>query len=210
MKTGVTPRATLLILILFRSDVTPPRVTFCPGLVLIKTDNEYELVNWDEPTFTDNVGIVSLIASKKPGHKMQRDTSLNVRYTATDAAENSAICDILVVVECKLVSLPASLPLSLSLSLSLSTCSLTPILGLSFSFPASSCPVITNLTNGNATLSDLQLHLKCHPGYYFNPKPPGAKNFTSVTYHCFDGKWKATSSDGSLVPMTSTPDCVGE
>ena len=167
MKTGVTPRATLLILILFRSDVTPPRVTFCPGLVLIKTDNEFELVNWDEPTFTDNVGIVSLIASKKPGHKMQRDTSLNVRYTATDAAENSAICDILVVVECKLVSLSASL----SLSLFLSTCSLTPILGLIlFSSKHLSCDHKPNEWQRDTKWSSASLKLSS--GILLQPQTP--------------------------------------
>ena len=58
-------------------------------------------VDWDEPVFTDNVGVTTLLASKRPGHQVQRDSILGVRYTATDAAGNSAECEFLVTVKCK-------------------------------------------------------------------------------------------------------------
>ncbi|KAK3707600.1 hypothetical protein QZH41_017862 [Actinostola sp. cb2023] len=75
-------------------DKTPPMTSNCPQQpIVIKSDNALVTVSWTEPTFTDNVGVVMTMASKRPGHQMERDTSLNVRYTAVDAAGNTAHCN---------------------------------------------------------------------------------------------------------------------
>lgn len=76
------------------TDKTPPQASNCPTQpIIIKSNSAIVTVSWKEPTFTDNVGVVMTMSSKSPGDKMERDTSLNVRYTAIDAAGNTAHCD---------------------------------------------------------------------------------------------------------------------
>ncbi|KXJ15373.1 Sushi, von Willebrand factor type A, EGF and pentraxin domain-containing protein 1 [Exaiptasia diaphana] len=75
-------------------DKTPPTAVNCPSKeIVVKGSNHLITVSWTEPTFTDNVAVVMTMSSKRPGHQMERDTSLNVRYTAVDAAGNTAHCD---------------------------------------------------------------------------------------------------------------------
>lgn len=38
-------------------DKTPPRVDHCPGDMWVITHNGSAVVDWDEPLFTDNIGI---------------------------------------------------------------------------------------------------------------------------------------------------------
>ncbi|EDO36310.1 predicted protein, partial [Nematostella vectensis] len=80
-------------------DVTPPSTTNCPASFTHKTAVALATVTWTEPTFTDNVGVVSVMASKRPGHQMYRDTSLKVQYIAADTSGNTETCTFTITVE---------------------------------------------------------------------------------------------------------------
>ena len=56
-------------------------------------------MNWSEPVFTDNVGVLNIVSNKKPGEEVERFTSLKVRYVATDAATNKGYCQFTITVE---------------------------------------------------------------------------------------------------------------
>ena len=47
---------------------------------------------WTPPTFTDNVGVASVLSNRQPGFEMKTYTSITIRYTASDAAGNVAYC----------------------------------------------------------------------------------------------------------------------
>ncbi|XP_048580608.1 uncharacterized protein LOC5507741 isoform X2 [Nematostella vectensis] len=81
------------------NDVTPPSTTNCPASFTHKTAVALATVTWTEPTFTDNVGVVSVMASKRPGHQMYRDTSLKVQYIAADTSGNTETCTFTITVE---------------------------------------------------------------------------------------------------------------
>lgn len=42
-------------------DKTPPRVNHCPGDMWVITRNGSEVVTWDEPVFSDNIGVTQVI-----------------------------------------------------------------------------------------------------------------------------------------------------
>ena len=50
-------------------------------------------ITWDEPTFTDNVGVANVVASVKSGAELRSPSTTKVHYTAFDAQGNSAVCD---------------------------------------------------------------------------------------------------------------------
>jgi len=72
--------------------VTPPSVQDCPVSFSDKTDSLQKQVTWSPPTFTDNVGVASVLSNRQPGFEMQTYTSITIRYTASDAAGNVAYC----------------------------------------------------------------------------------------------------------------------
>lgn len=74
------------------SDVTAPSVQGCPVSFSDKTDSLQKQVTWTPPTFTDNVGVASVLSNREPGFEMQTYTSITIRYTASDAAGNVAYC----------------------------------------------------------------------------------------------------------------------
>ena len=49
-------------------------------------------ITWDEPTFTDNVGVSNVVASVKSGAELSSPSTTKVHYTAFDAQGNSATC----------------------------------------------------------------------------------------------------------------------
>lgn len=74
------------------SDVTPPSSQNCPASFSDKTNYLQKQVTWTPPTFSDNVGVTSIISNRQPGFTMDTYTSIQIRYTASDAAGNIAYC----------------------------------------------------------------------------------------------------------------------
>ena len=72
--------------------MTPPSVQGCPASFTDRTESLQKKVTWAEPTFTDNVGVVSVLSNRQPGFQMNTSTSIRIRYAATDAAGNEAYC----------------------------------------------------------------------------------------------------------------------
>lgn len=75
-------------------DKEPPKVEHCPGDLWVIARNGSAIVNWDEPRFTDNIGVVSII--EQNGHRSGQTLlwgSYDIVYIASDAAGNSAICN---------------------------------------------------------------------------------------------------------------------
>lgn len=79
-------------LMLFLPDVTPPAVQNCPASFVNRSNSLQQAITWTPPTFTDNVGVVSIQSNRDPGFIMDTYTSLTVRYTALDAAGNVVYC----------------------------------------------------------------------------------------------------------------------
>ncbi|KAH1029275.1 hypothetical protein HUJ05_002540 [Dendroctonus ponderosae] len=74
-------------------DKISPKVDYCPGDLWIITKNGSALVVWDEPHFTDNVGVVSV--QEKSGHRPGQTLLWGVyqiAYVASDEAGNAATC----------------------------------------------------------------------------------------------------------------------
>ena len=49
-------------------------------------------MTWMPPTFTDNVGVVSVLSNHQPGFTMDAYKTIKVQYEALDAAGNAAYC----------------------------------------------------------------------------------------------------------------------
>ncbi|KAK7079934.1 Calcium ion binding, partial [Halocaridina rubra] len=74
-------------------DKTPPRVDHCPGDIWVITRNGSDVVDWDEPQFSDNIGINQIVdkSGYSPGQAFTWGT-YHVASVAYDAAGNSATC----------------------------------------------------------------------------------------------------------------------
>ena len=86
-------------------DKIAPKVEYCPGDLWIITRNGSALVSWDEPHFSDNVGVVKIL--EKSGHRPGQTLlwgMYQIAYVALDEAGNSATCSFKVSVLCKLFS----------------------------------------------------------------------------------------------------------
>lgn len=74
------------------NDVTPPSTQNCPASFSDQSNSLQKQVTWTPPTFTDNVGVASVLSNRQPGFLMDTYTSIAIQYTATDAAGNIAYC----------------------------------------------------------------------------------------------------------------------
>ena len=75
-------------------DVVAPVFTYCPSDITIDdaTTNEIR-VTWQEPTATDNAGVVPVVHSNgRAGQCFDVPGSYEVLYTATDDSGNTATC----------------------------------------------------------------------------------------------------------------------
>ncbi|XP_043197541.1 uncharacterized protein LOC122368017 [Amphibalanus amphitrite] len=74
-------------------DKTPPRVDFCPGDLWIQASNGSTIVRWDEPRFSDDDKLMSVVEinDHAPGQLFSWG-SHDIVYIAKDDAENSALC----------------------------------------------------------------------------------------------------------------------
>lgn len=74
-------------------DKEPPTVEHCPGDLWVIARNGSATVSWDEPHFSDNVGVTSII--ERNGHRSGQTLlwgTYDITYIASDAAGNSATC----------------------------------------------------------------------------------------------------------------------
>lgn len=74
-------------------DKEAPQVEHCPGDLWVIARNGSAVVSWDEPHFSDNVGITKIIEKNghRPGQTLLWGT-YDITYIAYDAAGNSATC----------------------------------------------------------------------------------------------------------------------
>ncbi|XP_075545715.1 sushi, von Willebrand factor type A, EGF and pentraxin domain-containing protein 1-like [Dermacentor variabilis] len=79
-------------------DVEAPKVTSCPDDIIRFSGTIGTSVTWEEPTFKDNGGTVTVTTDRPPGIFSWGAPS-TVNYTATDAAGNSAYCTFKVIVK---------------------------------------------------------------------------------------------------------------
>lgn len=85
-------------------DKIPPKVEHCPGDLWVITRNGSALVSWDEPHFSDNVGVAKI--QEKSGHRPGQTLLwgiYQIAYVATDEAGNAATCNFKVSVLCKYI-----------------------------------------------------------------------------------------------------------
>lgn len=74
-------------------DKEPPKVEHCPGDLWVIARNGSAIVTWDEPHFSDNVGVTKII--ERNGHRSGQTLlwgTYDITYIASDAAGNSATC----------------------------------------------------------------------------------------------------------------------
>lgn len=83
----------------FLLDVTPPSVQNCPQSITDTTNVLQKTMTWTAPTFTDNVGVISVLSNRNPGFTMDAYTSLTIQYEALDAAGNVVYCTFNVTLE---------------------------------------------------------------------------------------------------------------
>ncbi|XP_077268738.1 sushi, von Willebrand factor type A, EGF and pentraxin domain-containing protein uif isoform X1 [Temnothorax americanus] len=76
------------------ADKIPPRVEHCPGDLWVIAKNGSSIVTWDEPHFSDNVGVTRV--QEKNGHRSGQTLlwdTYDLSYVAYDHAGNSATCN---------------------------------------------------------------------------------------------------------------------
>lgn len=84
------------------ADKIPPKMEHCPGDLWVIAKNGSSIVTWDEPRFSDNVGVVKI--QEKNGHRSGQTLlwgTYDISYVAYDQAGNSASCNFKVYVLCK-------------------------------------------------------------------------------------------------------------
>ena len=88
--------------IIFPTDNEKPVFDLCPGDQDVTTDIGYPtaVVNWTQPTATDNSGIQTLTSTHNSGENFTIGNN-TVTYTATDDAGNTETCTFFVIVSGK-------------------------------------------------------------------------------------------------------------
>ncbi|XP_068704515.1 uncharacterized protein [Montipora foliosa] len=70
-----------------------------------------------------------------------------------------------------------------------------------------SCPTIADPHNGTAARFGILLQLRCNPGYFFNPQPPGYTGlFVVPSYLCENNKWLSQNSARAV--LSGSLDCM--
>lgn len=89
---GNTAQCTFTVAV---EDDNAPEVTFCPpNMTENAIPNECAAtINWQEPTFTDDCGVTSVVASHTSGEMYPVSGLIMVTYTAGDAAGNTVNCE---------------------------------------------------------------------------------------------------------------------
>ncbi|EDW33673.1 GL19677, partial [Drosophila persimilis] len=74
-------------------DKEPPVVEHCPGDLWVIAKNGSAVVTWDEPHFSDNIGVTKIY--ERNGHRSGTTLlwgTYDITYIASDAAGNTASC----------------------------------------------------------------------------------------------------------------------
>ena len=79
----------------FSSDQQKPTITYCTENIYQAISGSEASVIWTEPSFIDNVEVVRVTSTKKPGDTFQIG-SLTVLYVAFNAAGNKEGCSFVV------------------------------------------------------------------------------------------------------------------
>ncbi|HYF68906.1 MAG TPA: HYR domain-containing protein [Ohtaekwangia sp.] len=98
------------------TDNTKPIISGCPANIITTTNATCQaVVNWAEPTATDNCATVTLTRSHAPGAVFNKGTT-PVTYTATDASGNVSTCTFNVIVEDKTAPVITACPSDITVS----------------------------------------------------------------------------------------------
>ncbi|XP_048248139.1 uncharacterized protein LOC124151774 isoform X1 [Haliotis rufescens] len=80
-------------------DKYPPEVEYCPeDILVVNSDNRLSVVEWEEPVFTDDVGVVNIEQTHRSGQTFAYGEYI-VSYVAYDAENNSAECEFDIIVK---------------------------------------------------------------------------------------------------------------
>ncbi|GAB0094394.1 sushi, von Willebrand factor type A, EGF and pentraxin domain-containing protein 1 [Sergentomyia squamirostris] len=157
-------------------DKESPHVEHCPGDLWVIARNGSAVVNWDEPHFSDNIGVVKI--AEKNGHRPGQTLlwgSYDITYIAADAAGNTATCTFKVSLLRK------------------SSSSLVEDSVLIDVFSAEFCPPLADPLGGTQACKDWGAggqfkvcEIACHPGLRFSEPIPefytcGAEGFWRPT-----------------------------
>nr|XP_034311592.1 uncharacterized protein LOC105327443 isoform X11 [Crassostrea gigas] len=91
-----------------RVDKNPPTVHSCPGDFRVVSQSRLSQVNWTEPIFSDDVGVINVFQSHRPGEVLAYG-EYAITYIAFDAANNTANCSFHVAVtpfDCEIPEVP--------------------------------------------------------------------------------------------------------
>ncbi|XP_052070613.1 uncharacterized protein LOC127709241 isoform X2 [Mytilus californianus] len=97
-------------------DTEAPTVIYCPEHIQVVTANRLNIVNWTEPQFTDNVGIINIVQTHRSGQVFAYG-EYDIMYIAYDTENNTAICSFTVYVipfNCSLPPPPSNVILTCS------------------------------------------------------------------------------------------------
>ena len=85
-------------------DKQPPKVEHCPGDLWVIARNGSAVVSWDEPHFSDNIGVTKMVEKNgyRPGQTLLWG-AYEITYVASDAAGNTASCTFRVTLLRKLI-----------------------------------------------------------------------------------------------------------
>ncbi|XP_022316517.2 uncharacterized protein LOC111120118 isoform X1 [Crassostrea virginica] len=108
-------------------DKNPPTVHGCPSDFRVVSSNRLNLVNWTEPIFSDDVGVVSVNQTHRSGEVLTYG-EYAIQYWAFDAANNTAHCSFRVAVtpfDCEIPEVPEGVNHSCQTARDRSYCSLS-------------------------------------------------------------------------------------
>ncbi|XP_034311593.2 uncharacterized protein [Magallana gigas] len=91
-----------------RVDKNPPTVHSCPGDFRVVSQSRLSQVNWTEPIFSDDVGVINVFQTHRPGEVLAYG-EYAITYVAFDAANNTANCSFHVAVtpfDCEIPEVP--------------------------------------------------------------------------------------------------------
>ena len=84
------------------TDKEKPAFSTCPRNIYVTTTENFKVVHWTPPTFTDNVRVIRVTSRKNPGDVFHLFSTI-VSYTAYDQAKNTETCSFTVNVKSKFV-----------------------------------------------------------------------------------------------------------
>lgn len=90
-----------VVFFLLLTDEEKPRFSGCPSDIYDSIIGSSKVITWTPPVSTDNVGVVKVTSTSKPGDTFKIGP-LVVYYHAYDAAGNIAVCSFEIILRSKL------------------------------------------------------------------------------------------------------------